>query len=379
MRGHSHFFNVALKIVLCLVALPVAAQTTPMSPESLTIGSGNPPPPPPPPPVPLPPPAPPGDLADIAAGMSSGEWVTLTTNGFANGAILLSPENGSILEFTDEAVWDPNQNKLYILGTARGNGGYGPINQKWVEYSESTNTWSDLTSTLPPGFYIGHHAYNHMAFDASRGHYYVRFDNIKDPLNVWRYDTAADTWNQMPDMPSNFNTFGAIEFFPERDLLVFTDTSFGGRFLSFDPDSNSWSIDQLGGLDKTDHNFSRHDPVNGLLYFGGGHTAGNVFYKLERNGTATRLAIPPVPLGIDGSCTIHTVDPNGGMFLLLETDNVIYEYDPATDSWGTRGTHPLSDEGRLMSVAAVIQEYGVIIAVSYRPAGDTNGVFLYKP
>lgn len=379
MRRQSHFLIFALKIVLCLAALPAAAQTTPMPPHDLaTDGSGTAPPPPPTDP---PPSAPPGLLADVAAEMKSGDWVTLSTNGFAGGTILLTPENGSILEFTDEAVWDPTHKKIYILGTARGNGGYGTVNQKWVEYSESTNTWTDLTPSLPGGFYIGHHAYNHMAFDADRGHYYVRFDNIKNPRIVWRYDTAADRWEQIPDMPSNFNTFGAIEYFAEQDRLVFTDTSYGGRFLSFDPNSNKWSVDSLGGLNKTDHNFSRYDPVNGLLYFGGGHTAGDVFYKLDRDGEATRLATPPVPLGIDGSCTIHTVDPGGGDFLLLETDGVVYEYSPSTNAWGTRGTHPLANAAtrRQMSVVTMIPEYGVIFAVSYMPGGDTNGVYLYKP
>jgi hypothetical protein len=314
-------------------------------------------------------------LGNLAASMQPGEWRELVTNNWQNGQITNTPgrpRTGTIFEYTDEAQWDPVNKKIYIIGTALP---YGYANQKWIEYSESTNSWSERINAP---FYIGFHSYDHAALDHSRGHYYVR---VVESRAVHRYSFATGQWTRLPDMPLDIVTCcGALEYFPEIDRVVYVD-NYDGEFLLFNPSTNTWSVQPWqiprSGPVWEIANITEYDPVNGVLYFGGGWEAPATYelYKLDRSGQITKLAKSPVGLRSDGS--VQTVDPVSGKFLAMNPNGSTYEYDPVNNSWRIAGRHPLGNPGdpqNFFAVAAKIPEYGVIMAASF----SVGKVYLYK-
>lgn len=314
-------------------------------------------------------------LSDLAASLQPGEWGELSTNNFGNGSILITDDNGCLMEYSDEAQWDPVGKKLYIMGTSRGDCAcYGTNNQKWVTYDEAANAW---TAMPRPSFYWGFHGYDHAALDPVRRHYYVRSVASRE---VHRYDIATGQWSSIPDMPTDYQACcSALEYFPEMDRVVFS-YPVEDEFHLYDPSTNTWSsvIPWGYAVGNTIHNITEYDAVNGVLYFSGENGTTDLF-KLDSAGNVTKLANAPVSLGISGTCTQHTVDPVTGKFLLFKPDSNIYEYDPAGDSWRQTGKHPLFNpiySGRMIAVSAKIPEYGVIISVKWD--GGNSKVYLYR-
>jgi len=316
-------------------------------------------------------------LSSTAAQLRPGEWREFATNNFNGGSIIhTQTSEDTILEYTDEAHWDSVRKKLYIIGTARdgrdGNGSYGMRNQKWVEYSEATNSWQEL----PVSFYNGYHSYDHAALDAKRGHYYVR---QVERDGFYRHDFLTGQWSQIPSAGLRYPSLccTGIEYFPEMDRLVYVDPVYND-FYFFNPATNSWTTQPWGavGSGYNLRTFTEYDPVNGVLYFGGSNSTPSDFFKLDRTGRVTKLASPPVAIGIEGINPVHTVDPASGKFLVFHPDGNTYEYDPQQNSWRSTGTHPLRYPYGQIAVAAKIPEYGVIIAVMFNYS--QSKVFLYR-
>lgn len=335
----------------------------------------------------------PTELSLLAASLKPGEWAPLTTLDFNDGDIFATADNGSILEYNNEASWDPINRRIFIIGTARGTGSnnYGIEHQKWVQYSETGNQWT----TLPrPPNYIGWHAYDHAALDTTTGSYYVR----KVESNaVYKYSKVIEnqtenwTWSRLADIPISYNSCcNSLEYFPDMDAVIFIRGNDSGatEIFRYHGSENIWT--QLAADEHMPmgdyHDFSAYDPVHGILYFGAGKVYGEdkhrELYKLDKLGNVTRLA--DAFIGYDLASAITVVDPSTGNLLVIdETENAtIHEYVYSGDYWRRRDiestfrTTDSTADNNLSTVATAVAEYGVI--VFFKHDGANSGVWVYK-
>jgi len=329
-------------------------------------------------------------VGDLAAQMKPGEWRELPTNGFKD--ILLPNFPGSadspIIEFTDKAVRNSLTRKVYFLGCARGGTGGSGIayvcgntsaeDAGFIQYDEDTNTWSRLP-TAPVN--SAPHGYNHAAMNPANGDYfYWECRQLSNP-KVWKYSTGQ--WTTLPVPSTVYSGFGALEFFPEMNALVFIDGGDGlaptARILP--AGASSWSSVSIGQPIGTYSNFSRYSAQYKLLYFGGGTNGDRVLAKMDAQGRVTRGADAPIGLGVGGTGGRQVVDPVSGNLLALASGTPgtgsVYSYDPAANQWTKHGTHPLGTAyGQVIAFLVAIPEHGVVMAVNYNYGNDK--VYLYK-
>ncbi|MCF6325347.1 MAG: DUF5011 domain-containing protein [Gammaproteobacteria bacterium] len=313
-------------------------------------------------------------------------------------------ELGNILEFTDEALWDPVDGingEIYIMGTRRP---YKRWDQGFSKYSEETNSWTILD--LPP-FGVGAHGYDNAALDAERREYY--WSRVGAARKVWQMDLDTGTWKKLPEAPIQAGQFSAIEFFPELDKLVFFDGLGGTEYSLYDPaplpNGNKWSTPTplhgplaaiqapFGAIS----HFSEYNPNYGVMFFGGGYNWGDKtpeinesrrFYMLDRDQVVTRLQDAPVRLGQHGAGPLQTIDPNSGNLVVFQGENddgtcpripmPIWEYDLEEGVWNQTGVHNISDLYCGMdSVVVPLYKYGVNFIVSVRNNSNCR-VHLYR-
>lgn len=326
-------------------------------------------------------------LAALAGQMKAGTWAVLQTRNFdANGLNILVPPIGSsisyITQYSDRGVWDPVSHQFYFCGAAHGEPNQNQSFRKFVKYSESNNSWS----TLPdPGFWTAH-SYEHLTINPSTGLIYYREYNS---LTVDVYDIHTGAWGHIPSIPMGANQVaGALEYFPERNGLVFVDGDWGIWFFGLS--SNEWTlVAETNGSQKTTlpklpmgsyDNFSAYSPAAKAVIFGGGNGSTNV-YKMDARGKISTVKNAPFVIGV--TMTVVTVDPVSGKILVFTEAQKAYEYDPATDTWTPLNIpaapfFTVGVDGPVAgTVAAPISNYGVVMFVNYEHSGNSQ-VYLYK-
>ncbi|MCF6254694.1 MAG: immunoglobulin domain-containing protein [Gammaproteobacteria bacterium] len=338
-----------------------------------------------------------------------------TGQSFSNPEHCLVPQTpwkslGNILEFTDEALWDPVDREVYIMGTRRP---YKRWDQGFAKYSEETNSWTILD--LPP-FGVGAHGYDNGAIDVVGRRYY--WSRISAAYIVWSMNLDTGEWQRLPDAPIDTGEFSAIDFFPELNKLVFFDGHYGARsgsygseYSLYDPNTNKWeastALDGPTAVTQAPFgaisHFSEYNPSHGVMFFGGGyhHTNGGQlpdptpgidesrrFYMLDKDRVVTRLADAPTKLGQHGEGPLQTIDPNSGNLVVFQgklNDGScpngplpIWEYDLEEGIWNQTGEHNLSNLYCDMdSVVVPLYEYGVNFIVSVRNNSNCR-VHLYR-
>ncbi len=379
-------------------------------------------------------------LSDLAVKVRPGTFVELKINGdistcqamvpslperhpdackkdesFSNPEHCLVPQTpwkdlGNILEFTDEASWDPVDREIYIMGTRRP---YKRWDQGFAKYSEETNSWTILD--LPP-FGVGAHGYDNGAIDVVGRRYY--WSRISAAYIVWSMNLDTGEWQRLPDAPIDTGEFSAIDFFPELNKLVFFDGHFGARpgsygseYALYDPDTNTWeastALDGPTAVTQAPFgaisHFSEYNPSHGVMFFGGGYHYTNGgqlqeptpeidesrrLYMLDKDRVVTRLADAPTKLGQHGEGPLQTIDPNSGNLVVFQgrlNDGScpsgplpIWEYDLDQGVWNKTGEHNISNLYCGMdSVVVPLYEYGVNFIVSVRNNSNCN-VYLYR-
>jgi hypothetical protein len=331
-------------------------------------------------------------LSDLANSMQPGSWVQLTTTNFNAGDILRPPATGSCTEYADEGYWNPVNNTVMISGSSHPNGGPGVQAgiHCFVKYTESNNTWSNLT--VPDTTTVSHE-YEHSAIDSAGNFYHRRYHSAE----IRKYSHTAQTWSGCTNWGNGtFQVGGALEYFPDRNSLVFLDGDWGVWELSLASGdcTSTWMqrastigggfSPQLTGLFSY-HNQSRYSSRCRCIVMGGGNGSRKL-YRYNVDGTFAAIADAPVPIAIPqaGSGTIFTVDPVSGLILVWNYSNAsttMYEYDPVLNAWTTISrTSPIfpgPEGGVTETIAVPISTYGVIMLVQ---AGSSSGgsVYLYR-
>lgn len=331
-------------------------------------------------------------LGDAATALSAGEWsAALTTTDFASGAILRPPSTGSIIEYQDKALWNPINNTVLIFGAAHGNP--DTQNQMFAKYTESTNTWVNNLPLPGTGILGPQHHYHHDTIVPATGDLYHRDYNSGV---IRKFTHSSQTWSTCTSRPGSQQVAGALQYFPDRDSLIFLDGDWGVWELSLAAGNcaGAWSqrastigggfSPQLTGLGSY-HNQAAYSSACSCVILGGGGSS-TTLYKYNAGGTFGSVATAPVPIAIPqaGQGSIFTVDPTTGRILVWSYSNAattMYEYDPSANTWATivrtSPMFPGPEGGVTETVAIPISTYGVIMFVS---AGSASGgqIRLYK-
>jgi hypothetical protein len=223
----------------------------------------------------------------------------------------------------DEGYWNPINNSVQILGASHPNSGPGQQFgvQCFVQYTESNNTWRNLTVPDTSGASgTAAHEYNHSAIDRAGNFYHRRYYSS----TIRKY-----TWSDCTPWGNNtFQVAGALEYFPERNSLVFLDGDWGVWELSLASGNctGTWVqrastrgggfSPQLIGLFAY-HNQSRYSARCLCIIMGGGNGSRKL-YRFNANGTFAAIADAPIAIAIPqgGAGTIFTVDPVSGLILV---------------------------------------------------------------
>jgi hypothetical protein len=315
-------------------------------------------------------------MSALAASMAHGSWAELVASNI--GTALSSTDvgggaTGYITIYTDDAVWNPSTRELFFVGSDHNPEAWST---KFVSYSDNTNSWSELPR--PPWAHYGTmHGYDHSAVDQAKGVLYHRpFAN----LEVHRYDTATQAWDQPPLTPFPFtwdynNCCDALEYFPELGGLVWA--SGNGTVYLYQDDIAQWSKLATGlDLGGTWH-MAEYNPVHKLLVFYSADTG--ALYQLSSAGQITRLKDPPVALYTgNGYNGVFTTDPVSGTFLLLTPGaRDLYSYDPVSDVWQAESSTNKPDLTNEGVIASPVNTYGVTAFTACAGSDDCH-MYLYK-
>jgi hypothetical protein len=309
-------------------------------------------------------------LSNAANTLAVGSFGEITGSSGFGANLFRTTDGGSVLEFAEEAEWDPVGMKLHFIGSAHGTA----YQAKHVRYDEATNVWDILPT---PAYFSGSisglvHQYGHMAMNRSTGKIYMRPYSSR---TIYEYTISSQVWGSLSPFPAaNRQVAGALENFPERNGLLMVD-AWECWFYSFA--TGQWtSLGQkvMGPY----HNFARYNPIRKVILFGGGNGSAQM-HKMDINGTITRLTDAPFNLGI--SASVVTVDPSTGKYLVINRSGAsgsqFYEYDVMTDTWTNTGkTLPFSAANDGI-IAAPVTNYGVVMFITSNLSNSAR-FYIYK-
>lgn len=342
------------------------------------------PPAPIPTPIPVPIPAPAGSsaLARAAATIVPGQMLDFPVPGLtglsgpSSPLYAEGPSTKSIITFAARGLWDAKNKKIQFAGVSHTGGvvtgGAGGL----LTYDEATNkltktpyAWS---SDVPS------HSYYHVAIDPAGNLYY----RLAGSGAIWKLPAGSTTWQTtaIAPNPNNANQFDSpLTFFPELNGsaggLVFADAlgvSWTNAALS------SWKSgpQDLGGI------IGNYDTwgaaAGGFVYFGGGNGS-NAMFRLDPNGTRTRLANVPVDSGPNNHRYSVIAHPNRVDLLALPLGagaGALWRYDAKSDSWISGSSITVNSQ---FTIATSIPDYGVVVFWLQEGSGGLNRCKLYKP
>jgi len=302
-------------------------------------------------------------LGDLAASMAPGTWKELETNGL-NANLLDAGQGHYILEYTEDAKWDPNSQKYMLIGQ----GHYAEL--KHITYDAYSNSWVEEAKPYWAGG-IGH-GYDQNAINPLKGIFY--FIQFNSP-SVYQYNISQKKWSSLPEVPEVLSCCRGMEYFPEMGGLILAG---GGKVYFYDDATATWSMLASDLSMGEYHNFVEYNPVYKVVIFGGGNDS-NDLYKIDSDGIVSRLGSAPLPLGIQQSIT--TVDPVGGDYLVFGSNGLFFTYNVSTDSWSQQHTSvpffsPELDSPINGTVASPVSTYGVTMFLKFY--WDESKVYIYK-
>jgi parallel beta-helix repeat protein len=231
-----------------------------------------------------------------------------TTNTTTNLTSTLPPEFATGSNTVTNLVFDSLNGLVYIGGQKGNSQGILGV------YNRTTNTTTNLTSTLPPEFATGNRAGTNLAFDSLNGLVYIGgrkgIDTVEGILGVYNRTTNT-TINLTSTLPPEFATGGSYSgtnlTFDSINGLVYIGGSKGpdgkeqGIFGVYNRSANT-TINltstlppdfATGGSDSVTNLV--FDPLNGLVYIGGSKYSHGIFGVYNSTTNTTTSLTPTLP------------------------------------------------------------------------------------
>src|SRR5688572_4178875 len=187
------------------------------------------------------------------------------------------------------------------------------------------------------------------------------------------YEMDSGVWSKLPLPEGNGQCCEAIEFFPERDVLVWSRGSDEVVLFS----NNQWQVlASASGLSST-WMFAEYNPVHKIVLLG---SSTGKLYKLGVKGGLVALGNMPVPV-YDGSAWngVVTFDPTSGDYLVFTSPTrELHIFDPISDKWQKSVKQPPQGFASSGLMAAPVPSYGVVLFATCRTSAGSCKTWLYK-
>jgi N-acetylneuraminic acid mutarotase len=241
------------------------------------------------------------------------------------------------------------------------------------EYDPATEKWTKKKPMALPA--------HHVAFTEYKGKIYA-FGGFVYPQsgppswvptdNAWEYDPAADTWKALAPMPTKrgaavasaaggkiYVIGGATSRPGAKDIAITPTTpqTVLGTVEEYDPETNTW---RERSPMPTPRNHAAIGTVNGKIYVIGGRV-GEAFiapstdvsvveeYDPAKDSWSAALArMPTERSALAAGVYNGKIYIAGGEYqdpIMMATFRVVQAYDPATNSWSTLPSLPVSRHG----------------------------------
>ena len=278
-------------------------------------------------------------LSTLAASMQPGTFALLDYEGDASGYgknMLSTGGSSSIMGFASKAAYDPVTDRVYFSGGEH-NG-----KTKTIHYDIASNTWAD-DGLVPSTFQWGH-AYDSDAIITSARELYANSTLVP---NLRRLNLNTNTWSTMPQPPGFYTTEPSVEYFPDRDELLWLQGGRLGGLAKYKRNSDNWTT-VTTGLSALELRgaIARYIPSqHAVLLMGGVNTdpmgenlpavASHAIYKYDANGAITRLRDFPSSIWIYPNQAVAVVDPVSGELIVVNAmlKGNVNAYTGAIEMW----------------------------------------------
>jgi N-acetylneuraminic acid mutarotase len=266
------------------------------------------------------------------------------------------------------------------------------------EYDPAGDKWTQKRPMALPS--------HHVAFAEYRGRIYAFGGFVLPPAgrpswvpinNAWEYDPAADTWKALAPMPTRrgspvavtvadkiYVIGGAVPGPKESAVHPASPHTSVGTVEEYDPATNSWR--ERASM-PTPRNHATAGAVNGKIYVVGGRVGAAFISGGSSNVGVIEAYDPAADLWSQGLARMPTprsagaggvwggrIYVTGGEFQdyrMMATIRAFEAYDPATNSWATLPSLPVSRHGlasavignRLHMVSGDVQSAGTGVHV----------------
>jgi len=349
-------------------------------------------------------------LAKLAASMPAGSWAQVT--GTNQNSVLTDNDgagSGSHMHYSNSMNYIPQSDRIQIIGADHGS----YYTMFIIEFDLATNQFVTISAGAgAPGYGNGTgpgHGYDHATVNPYTGDaYQVHYgQNVTYKITVTKRAFGATSFattlpTTMIDQSANI-TFGSCWWSgtftggggagAQGCLMVFnqgnsTGIATDGVMNAYDPLKNSWVFSLIGaspnfGSSGTYHALAEYSPVFNCMVYGGGNAASSKLWRMDSNGSVTRLTDVPSGKRVGIQEGNLVVDPVTGKFLLLSASQ-LWELDPRGAGTWTQQTgsrNPPAGVGSpdvpdgIMSCA--LARFGVVAYIKQSTASGGT-FFLYK-
>lgn len=292
-------------------------------------------------------------LGKLAASMQPGTFALLNRDGDASGygkSLLWTGGSNGITGYASKAAYDAATDRVYFSGGEHGG------STKTIYYDIATNKWVDL-GRITVGQYG--HAYDSNAIIPGSHELYA---NSRLPPNLRRLDITKNTWSLPTQPPIFYGTEPSVEYFPERDELLWLQGGRMGGLAAYKSSTDAWTVisKALSALEVRGA-VARYLPSQRAVLLMGGVDTGPAYplpdkqsravYKYDANGVITKLKDAPSTIWMFPNMTVAVVDPIKSELIVINTvlkgdwvyesgnpnpftDAIeIWRYDMGADAW----------------------------------------------
>lgn len=342
-------------------------------------------------------------LADVARSMPVGTFALLNAEGDGSGwtqSMLFSGGSGvgSIMGFAGKAAYDPARDRVLFSG-----GEHGGLT-KTIYYDVASNHWTDM-GVIPMGFQYGH-AYDTNAIDLTAQNLYASSTLMP---NVRRMNVDSLAPFTVGPNPNFYMTEPSMEYFPDRDELLWLQGGWLGGLAKLDRSTDTWTTvsTQLSALQLRGA-IARYIPSqHAVILIGGVNTdpmesgqpavPSHAVYKYSADGSISRMKDFPSSIWMYPNHAIAVVDPVSSDLIIINSvvsgnlnvftgDLEMWRYALAMDTWMPMDAKVIPEPtewwqvyGSPFAVVTVpISTYGVTLFMSAAFGNQQSRIYVYK-